>query len=37
VIGMIYLRAKRNLWLPILIHGILDTTGFLLIFFGLAR
>jgi membrane protease YdiL (CAAX protease family) len=34
VIGFIYLRVRRNLWLPILIHGIIDTTGFLLIFFG---
>jgi membrane protease YdiL (CAAX protease family) len=34
VIGFIYLRLRRNLWLPILIHGIIDTTGFLLIFFG---
>ncbi len=36
LIGFIYLRFRRNLWLPIIIHGVIDTTGFLLIFFGLA-
>jgi membrane protease YdiL (CAAX protease family) len=35
VIGLIYLGSRRNLWLPIIIHGVIDTTGFLLIFFGL--
>jgi membrane protease YdiL (CAAX protease family) len=35
VLGVLYLRGKGNLWLPILTHGIIDTTGFLLIFFGL--
>jgi membrane protease YdiL (CAAX protease family) len=35
VIGVIYLRGKRNLWLPILVHGVIDTTGFLLIYFSL--
>jgi uncharacterized protein len=35
VLGLLYLHAKRNLWLPILTHGIVDTVGFLLIFFGL--
>lgn len=34
VLGLLYLQARRNLWLPILAHGILDTTGFLLIYFG---
>jgi membrane protease YdiL (CAAX protease family) len=36
LIGLLYLRFRRNLWLPILIHGVIDTTGFLLIYFGLA-
>ena len=35
VLGLLYLHARRNLWLPILTHGIIDTVGFLLIFFGL--
>jgi len=34
VLGLLYLLARRNLWLPILTHGVVDTTGFLLIFFG---
>ena len=36
LIGLLYLQARRNLWLPILVHGIIDTTGFLLIYLGLA-
>jgi membrane protease YdiL (CAAX protease family) len=35
VLGLLYLHARRNLWLPILTHGIIDTVGFLLIYFGL--
>ncbi len=35
LIGLLYLYTRRNLWLPILVHGIIDTTGFLLIYFGL--
>jgi len=35
VLGLLYLFARRNLWLPILTHGIIDTVGFLLIFFKL--
>jgi membrane protease YdiL (CAAX protease family) len=35
VLGLLYLHARRNLWLPILTHGIIDTVGFLLIFFKL--
>lgn len=31
----LYLAAKRNLWLPILMHGMVDTIGFLLIFAAL--
>jgi membrane protease YdiL (CAAX protease family) len=35
VLGLLYLFARRNLWLPILTHGIIDTIGFLLIYAGL--
>jgi uncharacterized protein len=34
VLGLLYLHARRNLWLPILTHGVIDTVGFLLIYFG---
>jgi membrane protease YdiL (CAAX protease family) len=34
LLGLLYLLARRNLWLPILAHGILDTVGFLLIYAG---
>lgn len=34
LIGILYLRGRGNLWLPILTHGIIDTIGFLLIFLG---
>lgn len=33
--GVLYLAGRRNLWLPILTHGAIDTIGFLLIFTGL--
>ena len=35
VLGVLYFVAKRNLWLPILTHGVIDSVGFLLIYFGL--
>jgi uncharacterized protein len=35
VLGAIYFFARRNLWLPILTHGIIDTVGFLLIYTGM--
>ncbi len=35
VLGLLYLLVRRNLWLPILVHGIIDTIGFLLIYAGL--
>lgn len=31
----LYIISKRNLWLPIIVHGVIDTVGFLLIFFNL--
>jgi membrane protease YdiL (CAAX protease family) len=34
LLGLLYLHARRNLWLPILTHGIIDTIGFLFIYFG---
>jgi membrane protease YdiL (CAAX protease family) len=36
VIGLIYLGSRKNLWLPIIVHGIIDTTGFLLIYYSLS-
>ncbi len=36
VLGGLYLLTGRNLWLPILTHGIIDTVGFLIIYAGLA-
>lgn len=35
VLGLLYMLARRNLWLPILTHGIIDTIGFLLIYAGI--
>lgn len=35
VLGLFYLYARRNLWLPILTHGVINTLGFLLIFLNL--
>jgi membrane protease YdiL (CAAX protease family) len=32
VFGILYLTNHRNLWVPILAHGTMDTVGFLLIF-----
>jgi hypothetical protein len=34
VYGILYILAGRNLWVPILAHGLEDTIGFLLIFLG---
>jgi membrane protease YdiL (CAAX protease family) len=36
VLGGLYLLTGRNLWLPILTHGIIDTVGFIIIYTGLA-
>jgi membrane protease YdiL (CAAX protease family) len=35
MLGLLYIFARRNLWLPILTHGILDTIGFIILFSGL--
>ncbi len=32
--GAIYLIVKRRLWIPIIRHGINDSVGFILLFFG---
>jgi membrane protease YdiL (CAAX protease family) len=34
VFGAVYLACGRNLWAPILAHGVYDTVGFTLIFLG---
>jgi len=34
VFGMLYLRAGRNLWVPMIAHGTVDTVGFTLLFLG---
>jgi membrane protease YdiL (CAAX protease family) len=34
VFGVLYLVSRRNLWIPIVAHGVMDTVGFLLIFLG---
>jgi membrane protease YdiL (CAAX protease family) len=36
VFGALYLAGGRNLWLPILTHGLSDTIGLALIYLGLA-
>jgi uncharacterized protein len=33
MLGLLYIYARRNLWLPILTHGVVDTVAFLLIYF----
>ena len=37
VFGALFLGSKRNLWLPILTHGISDTIGLVLIYLGLVE
>ncbi len=32
--GAIYLIVKRKLWIPIIIHGLNDSVGFILLYFG---
>lgn len=36
VLGSAYLLARRNLWVSILAHGLMDTVGVVVLFFGLA-
>jgi membrane protease YdiL (CAAX protease family) len=37
LIGAAYLLMKRNLWVATLTHGLIDTIGIALLFFGLAN
>jgi membrane protease YdiL (CAAX protease family) len=36
IIGAAYLLTRRNLWVAVLAHGLVDTAGIALLFFGLA-
>jgi membrane protease YdiL (CAAX protease family) len=36
MIGAAYLLSRRNLWVAVLAHGLIDTIGIALLFFGLA-
>jgi len=36
VMGAAYLLSGRNFWVPILTHGLVDTFGIVVLFFGLA-
>jgi membrane protease YdiL (CAAX protease family) len=36
MIGAVYLLCRRNLWVAVLTHGLVDTIGLTLVFFGLA-
>jgi membrane protease YdiL (CAAX protease family) len=36
MIGAAYLLSRRNLWVAVLAHGLIDSTGIVLLFFGLA-
>lgn len=33
-LGVLYVFRRRNLWLPILTHGVINTAGFLLLYLG---
>lgn len=35
-LGVLYLYSGRNLWMPILTHGVINTAGFLLLYWGIA-
>ena len=35
LLGALYLASQRNLWQPVIAHGVIDTVGFTLIFLGL--
>jgi membrane protease YdiL (CAAX protease family) len=34
LLGCVYLATGRNLWAPIVAHGVMDTSGFLMIYLG---
>jgi membrane protease YdiL (CAAX protease family) len=35
IFGLAYLASGRNLWAPILAHGLMDTIGFVMIYLGI--
>jgi len=35
--GLIYLVCGKNLWVPILVHGLYNTSAFLILFLNLDR
>ena len=37
LLGTLFLLSGRNLWLPIITHGMLNTISFLSIYFGLLQ
>ena len=36
VFTVLYFVSGRNLWLPVIVHGVVDTTSLVLLYFGLA-
>jgi uncharacterized protein len=34
ILGGVYLATGRNLWAPIVAHGVMDSSGFVMIYFG---
>ena len=36
IIGLVYIAGGRNLWVPILLHGLIDTVSLSAIYFGVA-
>jgi len=36
MLGLVYLLARRNLWVAVFTHGLVDTIGIALLFFGIA-
>jgi membrane protease YdiL (CAAX protease family) len=36
ILGFVYLRTRRNLWVTIMAHGLMNTLKFVLVFSGAA-
>lgn len=36
VLGIVYLAARRNLWAPIILHGLVDTVTLTAVYYGVA-
>jgi membrane protease YdiL (CAAX protease family) len=36
VLGLVYIAARRNLWAPIILHGLIDTVTLSAVYFGVA-